>query len=270
MKKRAVFAVMTTVALLGTSINVALAESDTATISSIEQTIPKTMPSGTTITYDQNNQMIIKKPEIEAQANKYIVTSISEEEKMKLDAEEKEVLKKVEEERASLPVYHLSEPELPKPQPGMTVFYDGMGLPTIIIDAQGKTVGDIQPMWDKGVGTYVYGNNNKITISSDSVLGEGTVTWFDGVGKTGSDGTKLTEEDCATKQSIDIPPKGTEISVRNLEKNIVGTVYKYTVGTLPDAIVDIMPNKMSFYYKTPIGTYPYPYGSFNGRYYHTR
>lgn len=93
---------------------------------------------------------------------------------------------------------------------------------------------------------------------------------FDGVGKTGSDGTKLTEEDCATKQSIDIPPKGTEISVRNLEKNIVGTVYKYTVGTLPDAIVDIMPNKMSFYYKTPIGTYPYPYGSFNGRYYHTR
>ncbi|WP_047153671.1 hypothetical protein [Aneurinibacillus tyrosinisolvens] len=279
MGKRAIFTSLATVAILSMSLNTVSATSTQSSTLSIEQTIPKTMPPGTTLTYDKNGKMVVQSPKLEgvkSGAKKNKVPDISQDKILQLEAKEKEILKEMEQARASLPVYHLDDPVLPKPQPGMTVLYDGMGYPTKVVDANGNPISEksatgINIMSDAGVGTYTYGaSNNKITISSTNVLGEGTVTWYDGVGGKGYDQTILTEEDCATKQSIDNPPKATEINVRNLENNIAGIVYKYDVGSLPNAIIDIMPNKMSFYFETTIGTYPTPYGSFTGRYFHYR
>ncbi|WCK52730.1 hypothetical protein PP175_14975 [Aneurinibacillus sp. Ricciae_BoGa-3] len=51
MKKRAVFATLATVTLLSMPLDIVLATPRSSQVSSVEQTIPKTMPPGTIITY---------------------------------------------------------------------------------------------------------------------------------------------------------------------------------------------------------------------------
>jgi hypothetical protein len=178
-------------------------------------------------------------------------------------------------------VYHVQDPELPKPQPGMKVYYDGMGLPTKItvngsnwvgaIRTNSSTGGGIQsisPKSNAGVGTYSYGNGNTITITSNYVLGVGWVTWYDGVGKIGDHNNILTNDDCATKYAIDNPIDGTQIALRNLENNVLGYVIKNDNGGLPNAILDIMPDKMSNTFGAKVDQYAGT-GRFNGRYFHT-
>ncbi len=167
----------------------------------------------------------------------------------------------------------MPDPELPKPQPGMKVYYDGMGLPTKIeVNGMPFTNGTLfhKPPWFAPNGVYIYGSKpNKITIADTYVLGEGWVTWYDGVGKKGSDGKVLTNDDCATKMAYDIPSPSTPVRVRNLNNNIVGYVYKWDIGGLPNAVVDIMPDKMEYTFKQPVdrkkGT-----GRFDGRMFHEK
>jgi len=262
-----------------------LAGMSTSAFADTSATIPKQMPPGTIITYDENGKMTVHEPNLSQNSVNTSASVISEEEKKKIDLEEKKVLEQVRQEAKSLPVYYLSEPELPAPQPGMTVYYDGMGLPTKVLDANGNIVDtpskiirveypnnfsaeNITPQWDKGPGVYTYGDC-KITITETYVLGEGWVTWYDGVGKVGADGKILTNENCATKMSIDNPPYNSEIRVRNLSNDKVGYVYKADVGSLPNAVLDIMPDKMRDTFGAPVdkekGT-----GRFNGRTYHMR
>ncbi len=68
--------------------------------SNSQETIPKEMPPGTIITYDQNNQMIVEKPDYNSlfKEKQPLMTKpmISEEEKKKIDAEERKILEEIE------------------------------------------------------------------------------------------------------------------------------------------------------------------------------
>lgn len=65
------------------------------------------------------------------------------------------------------------------------------------------------------------------------------------------------------------PSPSTPVRVRNLNNNIVGYVYKWDIGGLPNAVVDIMPDKMEYTFKQPVdrkkGT-----GRFDGRMFHEK
>ncbi|MED1725072.1 hypothetical protein [Brevibacillus parabrevis] len=249
--------------------------------------IPETMEPGTIITFDENNKMIVHPYEYKEEAERPRAKAVQ---KQKPDKEEKAVLAHIEQERVSLPVYYDTEPELPAPHPGMTVYYDGMGYPTKIVAADGKLVdydsASIGTSNAKALSTshaaaagwtppkngeYVYGKNNenKITITDNYVMGEGWVTWYDGEGKTGSDNKKLKNNNCATKMKYDRPPYNTEIRVRNVENDIVKETYKGDIGGLPHAVLDIMPDFMEQEFETKVdkkkGT-----GRFKGRTYHEK
>lgn len=251
-------------------------------------TIPATMKPGTIITFDENNQMIVQEYEFKERKTTQVSSGLTEEQKKKLDEEEKVILEKVKKEAQSLPVFYLGEPELPDPQPGMTVYYDGMGLPTKIVDAEGKVVptpskiikvenadgfsiDHVISAWEPpGNGVYIYGkDNNKLTITDSYVMGEGWVTWYDGVGKIGADNKKLTNDNCATKMDYDRPPYNTEIRVRNLSNDIVKNVYKADIGSLPNSVLDIMPDKMNDDFDSPVDKKK-GLGRFNGRTYYEK
>lgn len=275
MKRRTLFATLAIAILVCLTSNAFAAQSIVTDIQSNATTIPEKMPPGTRITYDQNNQMIIEKPDynilLKEKQPRITRPTITEEEKNKLDDEEKKLLDEIEKIRPSLPVYHLPEPELPKPQPGMKVYYDGMGLPTKItvngIPFNNETLTYTPlPPWFASNGVYNYGDCT-LTITDTYVLGEGWVSWYWGVGETGADSKVLTNDDCATKMAYDIPSPGTDVRVRNLYNDIVGYVDKWDIGGLPNAVVDIMPDKMEYDFDQPIdrdlGT-----GRFDGRMFH--
>lgn len=70
----------------------------------------------------------------------------------------------------------------------------------------------------------------------------GYITWYNGVGKVGADGKRLGHWDCATKMGFDVPRKGTKIRAYSKAKPKKAiTVYKYDVGRLPGAVLDVSP-----------------------------
>ncbi|MBU8726158.1 MULTISPECIES: RlpA-like double-psi beta-barrel domain-containing protein [Bacillus] len=83
----------------------------------------------------------------------------------------------------------------------------------------------------------------------------GNITWYNGVGKKGADGKRLGHWDAATKMGFDVPKKGTKLRVRTKAKpHKVITVYKYDVGRLPNAVLDVSPKAFrALGYKTSKG-----------------
>lgn len=70
----------------------------------------------------------------------------------------------------------------------------------------------------------------------------GNISWYNGVGKVGYHGKVLGNWDCATKIGGDNPPKGTKITAKSNAKPLKQiTVYKWDVGTLPLAVLDVSP-----------------------------
>lgn len=62
------------------------------------------------------------------------------------------------------------------------------------------------------------------------------------MGKVGADGKRLGHWDCATKMGFDVPRKGTKIRAYSKAKpKKVITVYKYDVGRMPGAVLDVSP-----------------------------
>jgi len=90
---------------------------------------------------------------------------------------------------------------------------------------------------------YNYGTNQVITITSGAVTGEGRFTVYragvGGSGTIGSSGKTLAAGDVATKRQIDNPKHNTAISGRALDTNVVKTVFKNDIGSLPDAVLDV-------------------------------
>ncbi|WP_148207102.1 hypothetical protein [Heliomicrobium modesticaldum] len=119
-------------------------------------------------------------------------------------------------------------------------------------------------------GVYTYGTNQTITITSSSVLGEGRFTVYragvGGSGTVGSSGKVLAAGDVATKRQVDNPRHNTALSARALDTNVVKTVYKNDIGSLPDAVLDVYFWGWNNYF------FGYLYSdtlSFPGRYYYT-
>ncbi len=83
----------------------------------------------------------------------------------------------------------------------------------------------------------------------------GNITWYNGVGKKGADGKKLGHWDAATKMGFDVPKKGTKLRVTTKAKpHKVITVYKYDVGRMPNAVLDVSPKAFkALGYKTSKG-----------------
>lgn len=233
-----------------------------------KETIPATMPGGTIITYDRNCTMTVEQPE-----DVSINQSGSKSESIKketvpsqIGTEELMILEEVERIRPSLPVFNIPDQELPQPQPGMKVYYDGMGLPNKV-EINGAVQRSHTPPWYAANGTYNY-SDCTLTITSSSVTGEGWITWFSGT--TGSDGTTLDDDDCATKMAYDIPRPGTAVAVRKFgNPDITDTVYKYDIGGLPNAVLDVRRPEMENVFEVTCSTNP-PSGRFDGRMWHRK
>jgi hypothetical protein len=94
-------------------------------------------------------------------------------------------------------------------------------------------------------GTYTYDTNQRITITSSTVLGEGRFTVYRaGVGGSsdpaiGSSGKLLGTGDVATKKSVDNAKHGTPLTARATDTNVLKTVLKNDIGTMPNAVVDV-------------------------------
>ena len=198
--------------------------------------------------------------------------------------EEEKLVTEVEIEAKQYPTYYFDEPQIPEIEPGMIASYDGMGNLNKIIDRNGNIVPMTNTCIDvicpqnytsrsvaratyySQLGTFVWGaDNNTLTRTEDNVLANGWVTWFDD--KIGNHNNILTVDDCATAMSYDRPPSNTAIHVRNLENNIDAYVYKNDVGSLPNAVLDIRPEKMQNTFNVSVGTNS---GRFKGRYFYYR
>ncbi|PPA85107.1 hypothetical protein C4A75_10110 [Brevibacillus laterosporus] len=236
--------------------------------------IPETMEPGTIVTYDENSEMIVHKYQFNNTNAKRSALIKENKQNQELLEEETAIFEKVKKDAESLPVFYLDEPVLPKPEPGMTIYYDGMGLPTKIVDAKGNLVdteSKAAASWTPPKnGVYIYGkDDNKLTITGSYVQGEGWVSWYDGMGEKGADGKVLKEKHCATKMKYDRPAYNTKIKVRNLKNDIVDYVYKADVGGLPNAVLDIMPDKMEDDFDSPVDRKKKT-GRFQGRTYYEK
>ena len=200
-------------------------------------------------------------------------------------SEEEKLVTEIETIAKQYPTYYFAEPQIPNIKPGMVAFYDGMGYLNKIIDENGNIVpitsNCINIIHPDGItainsvaranyynqlGTFVWGtDNNTLTRTTEHVIATGWVTWFDD--EIGNHDNILTEDDCATAMNYDRPPSNTEIHVRNLENNIDAYVYKNDVGSLPNAVLDIRPEKMEDTFNVSVGTNS---GRFNGRYFYYR
>nr|WP_239549284.1 RlpA-like double-psi beta-barrel domain-containing protein [Scopulibacillus daqui] len=88
---------------------------------------------------------------------------------------------------------------------------------------------------------------------------KGNITYYYGEGKIGAHGKKLASHDCALKIGFDNPPAGTKIKVVS-DKGKQATVYKWDMGRLPNAVIDVMPGV----FKTLAGSLSY--GVIHGKY----
>lgn len=222
--------------------------------------IPDKMSEGTVILFDRDNNPTIINQGIESplsnptldlsNENKFVLDSpISSEEFYRLLAE-------IDEEAKDLPVYYIEDE---KPQPGTIVRYGTDGG----INSIENAVPTVTPKATAANGTYVYGSNNKITITSSQVSGVGRFTVFNSI--TGDHDNPLVAGDVATKKAYDNPKSGTRITATATNTNITKTVVKNDNGDLPDAVLDV---------KKWTGTlFGYTYSStlsFPGSYYYSR
>lgn len=227
--------------------------------------IPAHMAPGTVIEYDKDCKMQIIKEGLKPsdKLDKEDLEQISYERKMKA---------KLQKENPSI----LNElPFLPEVQPGLKVFYDGMGQPSVM-KLNGKPFSDNRILQKKENVSKIRSKNIDIQSinSADSFYDAfGLVTWYEGIGEVGSDRTTLTEKDCATKIGVDVPPAGTAIHLftdYEDKRNYSDIVYKYDTGTLPGAILDIMRPEMQNVFHVPAGytSSGIAYGRFEEYYYH--
>lgn len=111
-------------------------------------TIPRHMPGGTEIRYNQNDQMTIVKqstysqPEQNTQQSAPLSPAQTKKNKMRVQKMDKAI--KERQSNKNIPVYHLGDPKLPKPQPGMVVTYDGLG-DIFKVTLNGKTISPSSP-----------------------------------------------------------------------------------------------------------------------------
>ncbi|OBY12505.1 hypothetical protein CP373A1_00085 [Clostridium paraputrificum] len=89
----------------------------------------------------------------------------------------------------------------------------------------------------------------------------GWITWF--TDRIGQEDHVLQDWDCATKMTLDNPKCGTPIRLRDESNyNNEALLSKWDVGALPNAVLDIRPNKFK-----QMG-YVLDLGHFKGRYGH--
>jgi hypothetical protein len=113
--------------------------------------IPTTAKPGTIITFDEDLKMHVHDYEFSAENP----SKETEDSGSPSDAQESEIIEKIKEEAKSLPVFHMKEEiVLPEAQPGMTVYYDGMGVPTKIVDAEGQDIDFIKITQENGISPY--------------------------------------------------------------------------------------------------------------------
>ncbi|MEK5645923.1 hypothetical protein BK138_34070 [Paenibacillus rhizosphaerae] len=241
-----------------------------STFAEQNSSIPDRMLAGTVIQYDENNNPVYLEEgsplPTEKPKNTVSRRILTPEEQAALDKENK-MAEEILEEAKSLPVFHIDNP---KPQPGMKVIYDGEGYLKDIIYPEDQTTVGVQSALPQGTrkapGTYTYGaHNNSIVITGTStgkVQGTGRGTNFtDTYGDHGN--YVLKKGDCATKGEIDNPRYDTLISVRNLDNDYVYSFQKEDNGSLPDAVVDIWKDGLSY-----LGLTYSPSVSFSGRYFY--
>lgn len=217
-----------------------------------EKAIPETMPANTIVTYNDNLKAIITH---DATLNHPVTASVGSESetvasKDELLAEEAEVAA-IKASAKDLPV-HNDPVILPAPAAGMTVLYGSNGeISHIYYPVGSQNIYTSNPSYPKvghtaPVGTYHYGksiNLQTVTITSKGVTGEGTFTVFragvGGSGTTGNSGKTLGTGDVATKMEYDNAAHNTAMDARALDTDILKTVYKNDIGTLPYAVLDV-------------------------------
>jgi hypothetical protein len=224
--------------------------------------IPRKMDPGTVIQYDKDGKMQIIEEGLKP--TKELTVQIEHQ---------------IEIEQENLRKYPISEDAiyLPEIQPNLTVFYDGMGIPSVI-RLNGDTLkSDGTPIVNTASINSVCSSSppgstmNSLSLSSNPVVFNGNITWYNGVGKMGSDGKILTVKDCATKIGLDEPPAGTQIYLYKNPSGVISDILnKYDVGTLPTAVLDISKNEMTNVFQVPAGVTSggIAYGSFSGYYGH--
>ncbi len=231
--------------------------------------IPQYMLPGTVLIYDDNLQIVIKKggypnsdvrPASRSLDGPHIANvpeDATEEEARQIELENELAIKAFQ---MSLAGDYIQAPP-PKIYPGMKVVYDevtgelnniyyvdendpsGYSLHNEPVSelnpnansrqAVPSAAGDVQWKWGEN-------NRNVLTYqaSDDSFLGTGRATYF--TGSIGNRDNKLKDNDCATHKEYDYSKKGDkDITLRNLDTDKVFTFYQASVGSLPDAIIDI-------------------------------
>jgi len=230
----------------------------TVNVSASDVYVPEKMSPGTVITYDNDLNMTI----VEGGFNRIRTSSdmrsaainshrniIMSDDLSSYSTTEMSILQDIIND--TLPLYTVeSEPVVATPN--STVVYDGMGsiykIKTTTFESPRLTSWTYPPN-----GTYYYGEFNPqswIRLTSDYVMGQGYVTYFyDEIGYHGDNLDEMEEDDpdlhiCATKMAYDRPNRGQEIKLRVLDSNWTDTddvyyVYKYDIGGLPEAILDL-------------------------------
>lgn len=210
--------------------------------------IPMSMAPGTTITYDAALNLVVS---VEP-AVSYVPAFKSEEFVDKNGrAVEDAYCAAIRESARDLPVIDLGW-QLPAPTPGMVVTYGSDGYLSHIYPGDAAVT---SASFNEGTtlaypsrlpaGTYTYGTNQRTTITSSTVLGEGRFTVYRaGVGGSsdpaiGSSGKLLGTGDVATKKSVDNAKHGTPLTARATDTNVLKTVLKNDIGTMPNAVVDV-------------------------------
>ena len=154
---------------------------------------------------------------------------------------------------------------LPELESGMIISYDGRGLPNKIlnngvnesykIDYIGTE--EIQVINDGGEDFPEQRFAQGTTVWKYS----GWITWF--TDRIGQEDHVLQDWDCAIKMTLDNPKCGTPIRLRDESNyNNEALLSKWDVGALPNAVLDIRPNKFK-----QMG-YVLDLGHFKGRYGH--
>lgn len=197
---------------------------------------------------------------------------------------EENLVRLIKEEAKKYPKYSIDNLKAPNVKEGMVGLYDGMGYLTKVVDKDGNIIpftatvtklsnGQVRAAsYYNQNGTWSWPsktNANTLTRTDQHVLAEGWITWYDGVGKIGNHDNVLKNDDCATKMDYDRPSSNQKINVRNLDNDKTSVVYKNDVGGLPNAVLDIMPDKMKDDFGVSVDKKNNS-GRFNGRYFYNR
>lgn len=147
--------------------------------------------------------------------------------------------------------------QLPDPEPGMRVSYDGTGYPTKIVnELTGKYYNFVVKNDISNNETLNKDQNNSVGLYSDpnsptyKYLFRGNFTWY--TDEIGQQDHILQDFDCATKMKYDEPPCGTLIHAKYLTREAYLT--KWDVGSLPNAILDVRPYVFENVFKVPLST----------------